>query len=237
MRMSNFPTPTVRILIIEDEGSIATNLCDYLESHGHTVDAAFDGVTGLHLAVTQDFDAIVLDLNLPGIDGVTLCRRLREDAQRDTPVLMLTARDTLEDKLEGFDSGADDYLAKPFALAEVEARLQALHKRRVGRAAPTALQHGAIVFDPVTLSVTVNGKSVRLPPKPLRLLELMLTQPARVYTRADLEQAVWGDRLPSSETLRSHMYVLRRAFQAAGAADPIENMHGVGYRLASADRG
>ena len=160
MRISSFPTPTVRILIIEDEGSIATNLCDYLESHGHTVDAAFDGVTGLHLAVTQDFDAIVLDLNLPGIDGVTLCRRLREDAQRDTPVLMLTARDTLEDKLEGFDSGADDYLAKPFALAEVEARLQALHKRRVGRAAPTALQHGAIVFDPVTLSVTVNGKTV-----------------------------------------------------------------------------
>ena len=224
----------MRVLVIEDESSIAANVCDYLESRGHSVDAAPDGVTGLHLAVTQAFDAIVLDLNLPRIDGLTLCRRVREDAHRDTPVLMLTARDTLEEKLDGFESGADDYLTKPFALAELEARLLALHKRHAGRAAPKALRHGAIEFDPVALTVTVNGEPVRLPPKPLRLLELMLSHPSRVYTRADLEQAVWGDRLPSSETLRSHMYVLRRAFQAVGASDPIENVHGLGYRLAPA---
>lgn len=224
----------MRILIIEDEPAIATNLCDYFESRGHVVDAASDGVTGLHLAVTGDFDAIVLDLNLPRIDGLTLCRRLREDARRDTPVLMLTARDALEDKLEGFESGADDYLTKPFALAEIEARLLALHKRNVGRTAPKAMQHGPILFDPLTLSVTVDGRPVRLPPKPLRLLEVLMSQPTRVYTRADLENAVWGDRLPSSETLRSQMYVLRRAFLAAGAPDPVENVHGMGYRLAPA---
>lgn len=222
----------MRILVIEDEAAIAANLCDYLEAKGHVVDAAHNGVTGLHLAVTQDFDCILLDINLPRIDGLSLCRRIREDARRDTPILMLTARDTLEEKLEGFEAGADDYLTKPFALAEVEVRLQALHKRHSGRAAPRALCHGSILFDPVALSVTVNGNAVKLPPKPLRLLELMLSQPERVFSRGDLETAVWGDHLPTSETLRSQMYVLRRAFQTAGANDPVENLHGMGYRLA-----
>jgi DNA-binding response OmpR family regulator len=223
----------MRILVIEDEAAIAANVCDFLESRGHVVDAAADGVTGLHLAVTQDFDAVVLDVNLPRIDGLALCRRLREDARRDTPVLMLTARDTIEDKLEGFEAGADDYLPKPFELRELEARLAALHKRSAGRAAPRELRHGSIAFNPATLAVTVGGVVVRLPPKALRLLELLMSQPERVFSRVDLETAVWGDRLPSSDTLRSHMHILRRAFAAAGAADPVENVHGLGYRLVS----
>jgi DNA-binding response OmpR family regulator len=227
----------MRILVIEDEAAIAANVCDFLESRGHVVDAAADGVTGLHLAVTQDFDAVVLDVNLPRIDGLALCRRLREDARRDTPVLMLTARDTIEDKLEGFEAGADDYLPKPFELRELEARLAALHKRSAGRAAPRELRHGSIAFNPATLAVTVGGVAVRLPPKALRLLELLMSQPERVFSRVDLETAVWGDRLPSSDTLRSHMHILRRAFAAAGAADPVENVHGLGYRLVPAAAG
>ena len=123
----------MRVLIIEDDPAIAANLYDFLEARGHSVDAAGDGVTGLHLAVTREFDAVVLDLGLPGMDGLTLCRKLREQARKDTPVLMLTARDTLQDKLDGFSGGADDYLVKPFALNEVEARLLALHKRHSGR--------------------------------------------------------------------------------------------------------
>jgi DNA-binding response OmpR family regulator len=227
----------MKVLVIEDELPIATNVCDFLESRGHVVDAASDGVTGLHLAATQEFDAVVLDLNLPRIDGLTLCRRLREDALRDTPVLMLTARDTLEDKLEGFGAGADDYLAKPFELRELEARLVALHKRRGGRTAARELRHGAIAYNAATLAVTVGGVPIKLPPKSLRLLETLLAQPERVFSRADLETAVWGDRLPSSETLRSQMHILRRAFAAAGAPDPIENLHGLGYRLAPAPEG
>ena len=227
----------MKVLVIEDEAAIAANVCDFLEARGHVVDAAADGVTGLHLAVTHEFDAIVLDLNLPRIDGLALCRRLREDASRDTPVLMLTARDTLEDKLEGFQVGADDYLTKPFALRELEVRLAALHKRRGGRVAPRELRHGAIAFNPATLAVTVAGTTVKLPPKGLRLLELLLSQPERVFSRAELETAVWGDRLPTSETLRSQMHVVRRAFAAAGAPDPIENLHGLGYRLAPARNG
>ena len=120
----------MRILVIEDNADISASIYDYLEGRGHIMDAASDGVTGLHLAVTNDYDVIVLDLGLPGIDGLDVCRRLRKDARLGTPVLMLTARDTLKQKLEGFDSGADDYLVKPFMLEELAARVKVLTERR-----------------------------------------------------------------------------------------------------------
>ena len=221
----------MRILIIEDDPAIAANLYDFLEAQGHVVDAAADGVTGLHLAVTGQFDAIVLDLGLPGMDGVTVCRKLRDDARDDTPVLMLTARDTLEDKLEVFARGADDYLVKPFALKEVEARLTALHKRRAGRVTSRALAAGDLSFDPASLTTRFRGKDVKLPPKCMRLLQVLMTQPARVFSRQELETEVWGQEQETSDTLRSHMHVLRRELAQAGGYDPIENVHGLGYRL------
>ena len=221
----------MRILIIEDDRAIATNLYDFLTGRGHTVDAAGDGVTGLHLAVTQPFDAVVLDLGLPGMDGLKLCEKLRKEAQVDTPVLMLTARDTLEDKLQGFDSGADDYLVKPFALKEIEARLNALHKRSIRRVTAKVLSAGDLTLDPRTLSIRFSGKEVKLPPKCIRLLELLMSEPERVFSRAELERAVWGDAQETSDTLRSHMHLLRRALIEAGRYDPIETVHGLGYRL------
>ena len=123
----------MRILIVEDDNDVATSLYEFLEKCGYIVDAAADGVTGLHLATVGTFDAIVLDVALPGLDGLELSRQLREVARKTTPVLMLTARDALSDKLAGFKSGADDYLVKPFALAELDARLKALVKRSSGR--------------------------------------------------------------------------------------------------------
>jgi DNA-binding response OmpR family regulator len=221
----------VRVLIIEDDPAIAANLYDFLEARGHSVDAAADGVTGLHLAVTQHFDAILLDLGLPGMGGMTLCRKLRDQAHVDTPVLMLTARDTLDDKLQGFAHGADDYLVKPFALKEVEARLLALHKRHSGRVTSRALQVNDLVYDPKTLSVRFASAEVRLPPKCMRLLELMMGEPGRVFSRKELEAEIWGDTQKTSDTLRSHMHVLRRALSQAGGRDPIETVHGIGYRL------
>ena len=221
----------MRVLIIEDDPAIAANLYDFLESKGHVVDAASDGVTGLHLAVTGGFDTIVLDLGLPTMDGVTLCRKLREEARNDTPVLMLTARDTLEDKLEGFARGADDYLVKPFALKEVEARLAALHKRRAGQVAPRALAAGNLTLDPQTLVIRFAGHDVKLPPKCIRLLQVLMAQPNRVFSRKELEAEVWGKEQENSDTLRSHMHVLRRELAQAGGYDPIENVHGLGYRL------
>jgi DNA-binding response OmpR family regulator len=225
----------MRILIVEDNRDIAANLYDYFENRGHAADHAADGVTGLHLAATNDYDAIVLDLALPALDGLELCRRLREDAKRDTPVLMLTARDTLDDKLAGFEHGADDYLVKPFALKELEARLVALNKRRQGRVARTALAVGDLVFDPDTLSVTRGGAALKLPRKCLRLLEVMMASPNKVFSRAELEHAVWGDADLQSDTLRSHMHLLRRALARPGRPDPIENVHGLGYRLVDHD--
>jgi DNA-binding response OmpR family regulator len=150
----------VHILIIEDDPTIATNLYDFLEARGHSVDAAADGITGLHLAVTQKFDGILLDLGLPGMDGITLCRKLRKEADINTPVLMLTARDTLDDKLRGFDCGADDYLVKPFALKEVEARLVAMYKRHGGKVTSQMLETSDLSFDPKTLSIQFAGTNV-----------------------------------------------------------------------------
>lgn len=195
------------------------------------VDAAPDGITGLHLAITGTFDAIVLDLGLPGIDGLTLCQKLRDEAHNDTPMLMLTARDTVADRLEGFARGTDDYLVKPFALMEVEARLAALHKRRVGRVAGKLLSAGDLVLDPFGYRVHFRGNEVKLPPKCIRLLETLMAEPDRLFTRKDLETALWGNRQQSSDALRSHMHILRRELARAGGYDPIENLHGLGYRL------
>ena len=166
----------MRILIIEDDATIAANLYDYFEAHGHSIDAAGDGVTGLHLAVSQTFDVIVLDLGLPGMDGLSLARKLREEAHIETPILMLTARDTLDDKLEGFSRGADDYLVKPFSLKEVEARLTAMHRRSSGRVTPRLLEYGQLTLDPKTMAVTFAGNEVKLPPKCLRILELLMRE-------------------------------------------------------------
>ena len=221
----------MRILIIEDDVDIASNVYDYLGGRNHTVDHAADGVTGLHLAVTHSYDAILLDVALPGMNGFEVCRKLRVEAKRDTPVLMLTARDTLEDKLAGFEHGADDYLVKPFALREVEARLRALTTRYQGRVTDRVLKVGDLTFDPSTLGIARSGTPVKLPPKCVRLLELLMQRPGHVFSRAELETAVWGEALESGETLRSHMHLLRRALARPDRSDPIETVHGLGYRL------
>lgn len=225
----------MRVLIIEDDLDIATNLYEFLEARGNVVDLARDGISGMHLAVSQGFDAIVLDLGLPGIDGLCLCRKLRREAKQDVPVLVLTARDTLDDKLAAFDSGADDYLVKPFALREVEARLNALSARRRGRVVDSRLRYGGVEYDPARLSVTVEGKTVHVSRKCLRLLEMLISAPHRVFTRAELEQELWGEEHPQSDSLRSHMHLLRRALTDGQGRAPIETVHGVGYRFAASD--
>jgi DNA-binding response OmpR family regulator len=224
----------LRILIIEDDPTIAANLYDFLEARGHSIDAASDGVTGLHLAVAQTFDAIVLDIGLPGMDGLTLARKLREEAHIEVPILMLTARDTLDDKLEGFSRGADDYLVKPFSLKEVEARLVAMHRRNSGRVTTRMLEAGTLTLDPRTMTVMFSGNEVKLPPKCLRILELLMQEPGRVITRDEIERLVWGESQETSDTLRSHLHTLRRALTAAGGHDPVETLHGIGYRLRTA---
>src|SRR5690242_5034132 len=147
------------ILLVEDNRGISEMVGEFLERRGYSVDYAADGVTGLHLAVTNSYDVIVLDLMLPGLDGIELCRKLRADAKKSTPVLMLTARDTLEDKLVGLDAGADDYLIKPFEIRELEARVRALIRRDRRQVSAEVLKVGDLTLDTATLRLTRNGRS------------------------------------------------------------------------------
>jgi DNA-binding response OmpR family regulator len=225
----------MRLLIIEDNPDLAANLLEFLDDRGHTVDVAGDGLTGLHLATVNDYDAIVLDLMLPGMDGITLCRKLREEAQKTTPVLIVTARDALDDKIVGLESGADDYVVKPFALREVEARLKALARRAQSQGLRTRLQVGDLSFDTDTLKISRGQRAIQLPPIPLRLLETLMRHSPRVLSRSELEHAIWGDTPPDSDALRAHMHLLRRAIDAPGERPLLHTVRGLGYQLAEED--
>jgi DNA-binding response OmpR family regulator len=225
----------MRILIVEDDADIAGNLYDYLAAKGYEVDAAPNGLAALHLLSTQRFDAMVLDIGLPGMDGLTLAQRLRKDARSSVPILMLTARDTLDDKLAGFDAGADDYLVKPFALKEVEARILALLKRSQGRVVDETMRVGDLTYDPFAGIAAWQGTPLKLSPKSLKLLVTMLKQPGRLFTREELEQAVWGQTQSNSDTLRSHLSQLRRELALPSGVSVIETVHGRGYRLVNPD--
>ena len=226
-------TPGVRILIVEDNPDIAENIADYLEDRGHTLDFAMDGIGGMHLALTQDYDAIVLDIMLPGMDGLTFCRKLRKEGGKQTPVLMLTARDTLNDKLEGFDAGADDYLVKPFALEELAARLGALVRRSEGISQQLCVAN--LAFDMGRMKVSRAGKEIKLNRVCLKILQILMQAYPNAVKRVDLEQALWGDMPPGSDVLRSHMYALRNAIDKPFEIPLIQTLHGLGYRLVDSD--
>jgi DNA-binding response OmpR family regulator len=222
------------ILVIEDNPDLVANLYDYLEPKGYVLDAAYDARTGLQFASEKNFDAIVLDLTLPGLDGLELCRQLRESGS-NTPVLMLTARDTLDAKLEGFAAGADDYLVKPFALQELEARLRALIRRARCDHEHEVLRVADLVFDPATLSVQRAGQSITLPPIPLKILALLIRQSPRVVPRRELERRIWGNERPDSDSLRTHLHVLRSAIDKPFETHLLRTVHGMGYQLAAPD--
>lgn len=224
----------MRILIVEDNRDIAANLGDFLSDRGHEVDYAYDGVTGLNLASTHTFDALVLDLSLPGMDGLEVARQLREEKKIETPILMLTARDQLEDKLAGFDSGADDYLVKPFELKEVEARIEVL-ARRGQRIKPTVLTVGDLEYNLETYRVTRQGKPIDLNPIGLKLLEKLMSASPAVVTRRELEHHVWGEELPDSDSLRVHIHSLRVAIDKPFGQAMIQTRHGIGYSLVAPD--
>lgn len=223
------------VLLVEDHRDIAEMLVEYLEQRGFAVDYAADGVTGLHLAVTNPYDVIVLDLMLPGLDGLAVCRKLRDEARKDTPLLMLTARDTLHDKISGLDAGADDYLVKPFEVRELEARLRTLLRRHRGATTRETYVVGDLVLDTGTLKVTRAGQAVTLTPIGLKLLALLMRSSPRVVSRQQLEREVWGDLLPDSDTLRSHLYTLRKAIDKPFAEPLLHTVAGAGYRLAVDD--
>lgn len=223
---------SLSILIIEDNAQLAANLYDYLEGCGHTLDAAPDGLSGLHLASSNDYDAILLDWNLPRLDGLTVLRRLRNEAKKKVPVIMLTARDQLSDKIDGFESGLDDYLVKPVALPEIEIRLRSLVARlKHAFASDDALVIGDLHFNLRTMQVRRGERNIALTRTGRRLLELLMRESPNVVTRARLERAAWEDSVPGTDLLRSHMYVLRRAIQLDSENPLLRTVPGSGYRL------
>ncbi|MCZ6773829.1 MAG: response regulator transcription factor [Proteobacteria bacterium] len=223
------------ILLIEDHRDIAELVFDYLENQGYTVDYAADGVTGLHLGIQNDYDAVVLDVMLPGIDGLDVCRRLRRDAHVDAPVLMLTARDTLEDKLLGFESGADDYLVKPFDLEELEARLGSLIRRRRGDVAREVLRVGELTLDLQTLKVMREEHELTVSPIGIKILTVLMQRSPKVVDRWAIERVIWGDLPPDSDALRSHMYNLRKVVDKPFTGRMIYTVHSAGFRIVAGE--
>jgi DNA-binding response OmpR family regulator len=223
------------ILLIEDNRGISEMVGEFLERRGYSLDYAADGVTGLHLAVSNSYDVVILDLMLPGIDGVEVCRKLRQDAKKSTPVLMLTARDTLEDKVSGLDAGADDYLVKPFEIKELEARIRSLIRRDRRQVSQEVLRVGDLQLDTATLRLTRAGKDLNVSPIGLKLLTILMRESPRVVSRRDIEREVWGDMLPDSDTLRSHLYNLRKVIDKPFQKSLLHTIHSAGYRLADLD--
>jgi DNA-binding response OmpR family regulator len=223
------------VLLIEDHQDISEMIAEYFESRGYDFDHAADGITGLHLAVSQRYDVIVADVMLPGMDGITLCRKFREEARRDTPLLILTARDTIDDKIAGLDAGADDYLVKPFEIRELEARIRTLLRRHRGTVTADILRVGDLVLDTSTLIATRAGVAIKLMPIGIKLLTILMRASPRIVSRQQLEHEVWGDLLPDSDTLRSHVYALRRAIDKPFARGLLHTVPGMGYRLADED--
>ncbi|AGA89090.1 response regulator with CheY-like receiver domain and winged-helix DNA-binding domain [Thioflavicoccus mobilis 8321] len=224
----------MHLLLIEDNPDLVGNLSDFFESRGHTVDIAQNGPAGLSFGLAGRYDVIVLDLMLPGMDGLEVCARLRE-ARVATPVLMLTARDTLADKLEGFGRGADDYLVKPFALPELEARLTALARRARGETVRCRLAVADLTLDPETLRVERGGRRIELAPIPLRILEVLMRRSPAVVRRGELEREVWGDDPPDSDALRAHIHILRSAVDREAEVALVRTVRGIGYQLVAPD--
>lgn len=222
----------MRILLIEDQRDIAANIWDYLEHRGFVMDHAGDGASGLRMALDDNYDVIVLDLGLPKLDGIDLCRALRA-AHRDTPVLMLTARDTLDEKLAGFAEGADDYVVKPFAMKEVEARIRALYRR--GRQQQgEILRLADLSLDPLNRIAERAGQRLALTHAGCTLLEALLRRAPNLVRHAELANALWGENGGDIATLHTHLSVLRAALDRPFATRLLHTVHGFGYRLADA---
>jgi DNA-binding response OmpR family regulator len=221
---------SLRLLLVEDHAELAASVVDFLEAEGHRLDYAADGAIGLRMALEQPYDVVLLDLQLPRLDGVALCRQLRAQASRHVPVLMLTSRDTLPDKVEGFGAGADDYLPKPFALEELLLRCNALGRRHQLHA-EHLLQVGELSIDRRQRSAHREGQSLDLHRTPFDILVALAEAYPAVISRSELADRIWGDEPPSSDALATHIYSLRQALDRPFATPMLKTLHGVGFRL------
>ncbi|MEP0913937.1 response regulator [Leptolyngbya sp. GB1-A1] len=220
----------MRVLVVEDDLIVTDAITRSLSEHHYAVDAAEDGAIGWECVESATYDLILIDVGLPKLDGITLCQRIR-DRGCGTPILLMTAKDDSIYRIRGLDSGADDYLAKPFDLGELQARVRALLRRGTVAASPV-LTVGKLQLDPRACQVTYAEKLLPLTPKEYSLLELFLRHPSRVFSCGDIIEHLWTfDDPPQEESVKSHIKGLRQKLKAGGAANWIENVYGLGYRL------
>ena len=218
----------MKVLVVEDSERMAATLKRGLEEEGYVVDLAADGTTGLRLASAGDFDLVLLDINLPGIDGLQIVRQLRK-ARSDVPVVMVTARDSLEDRIQGLELGADDYVTKPFSFAELVARIRAVMRRPGARAQPT-LTFGDVELNPATGRVTRAARPLDLSAREFALLGAFMARPGHILTRAHLYETVWGDQYDGlSNVLDVYVNYLRNKLEADGGTRLIHTVRGRGY--------
>jgi DNA-binding response OmpR family regulator len=221
----------MRLLLVEDDAKISRFLLKGLREDQHVVDLAEDGPSGLDQAGAMDYDAVVLDLMLPGLDGFELCRQLRHQ-RIDTPVLVISARDAVRDRVRGLDCGADDYLVKPFAFEELLARLRALDRRGRNRQSARTLSYGPITIDPVDHRVTLDKQTLSFTATEYRLLEYLVRRAEAIVTRDQLAEYVWGgDYDPFSNVADVYVGYVRRKLQAAVTSPLIHTVRGLGYML------
>ncbi len=221
----------MKILVVEDDEIISDAVVEYLSDQHYAVEATYDGKSAWELLEVFTYDLILLDVMLPEMDGITLCRKLRNQGM-DIPILMLTGRDTLDNKIEGLDAGADDYLVKPFELEELSARIRALLRRGGATTAPI-LTWGKLSLDPSTCEVFFDEKELALSPKEYKLLEFFLRNGRRVFSRAQILEHLWSfEQVPEEATVKAHIRGLRQKLESVGApSNLIETVYGLGYRL------
>ncbi len=226
----------MKILLVEDSNNLALNITEYFERKNFIVDYAADGIAAMNLALTHDYDAIVLDIMLPRLDGFSFCQQLRENAENNTPVIMLTAKDTEKDKLTGFSAGTDDYVVKPFSLPELEARVIALIRRsKQSSIAKKILVVADLRFEPATMTLTRGETALYLKPVPRKILATLMTNANKVVTRQEIEREIWNDFPPDSEVLRSHIYAIRSEINKNGSANLLHTIRGVGYLIGESE--
>lgn len=218
----------INVLLVEDDIDLATTIVDYLDIEDIECDHASNGVMGLNLLKINNYQMIILDVNMPKMDGLTMCKTLREQGQ-DTPVLMLTARDSLDNKLEGFAAGSDDYLVKPFAMKELVARVQVLAKRKSGEVKRLTLAN--LNLDLAKRSADVEGQTLKLSPIAFKLLETLVRSAPQPVTRSAIMQAIWGEEQPDSNSLKVHVYHLRKQLEATTQQVTLDTVPSVGFAI------
>lgn len=219
------------VLLVEDHRQLAQTVVEFLEQEGALVDYASDTTLARTLVQEHHYDILVLDVMLPGEDGYSFCQYLRKELSLDTPVIFMTARDQLDDKLEGFARGGDDYIVKPFALPELVARVQALVRRERREVAPNLLTVADLQLDPARQEVRREGQLLKLSPTAFRILRILMRESPKVISREQLEHELWGDLVPDSDALRSHLYNLRKAVDKPFEHALLETLPGVGFSI------